>query len=149
MSVTASLTAFDSINKRGFSVVGFNGSFDGAAALVMVVVVVVVAGEVSSFEFIRTESVTAFFTCSANMTSIGFTVDVTVVVGIVVVVVDVGGFVVVVVVTGLSSNQLQYHGFVVVVVVLGVVVDGKRSDFSDSMRPCILSMTLQTSEVSL
>lgn len=147
MSVTASLTAFDSINKRGFSVVGFNGSFDGAAALVVVVVVVVVAGEVSSFEFIRTESVTAFFTCSANMTSIGFTVDVTVVVGIVVVVVVVGGFVVVV--TGLSSNQLQYHGFVVVVVVLGVVVDGKRSDFSDSMRPCILSMTLQTSEVSL
>ena len=116
--------------------------------MVVVVVVVVVEGVVSSRDFIRTESVTAFFTCSANMTSIGFTVDVTVVVGIVVVVVVVGGFVVVVV-TGLSSNQLQYHGFVVVVVVLGVVVDGKRSDFSDSMRPCILSMTLQTSEVSL
>ena len=66
------------------------------------------------------------------MSRIGFTVDLTVVVDIVVVVVD---GVVVVAVTGLSSSQLQYHGFVVVVVVLGVVVDGMRSVFSDSIRP--------------
>ena len=42
MSVTASLTAFDSINKRGFKVVGFNDSFDGAVAVVVVEVVVLV-----------------------------------------------------------------------------------------------------------
>ena len=42
MSVTASLTAFDSINKRGFKVVGFNDCFEGAIAVVVVEVVEVV-----------------------------------------------------------------------------------------------------------